>query len=188
MKSLSFYIYRAAHKYSTLVQRISKVKSQTERTKRVHFWTYKKEHNERPNKERFPETESTIRKTFSIPIKPTDPGIRSKGSTFSTGRENLNISIDLKRFKTHGRFHHRTNHTVTRSYYRSDAGLTATGSAAAAAVLALGILDGVQRHHHDDKASKGLPRAKRTICSRKRRHDDVCLTKLDSWNKSPLPM
>ena len=46
-------------------------------------------------------------------------------------------------------------------------------AAAAAAVLSLATLDEVQRHNRDDEADEGSPCAKRTLCSRKRRDEDV---------------
>ena len=41
------------------------------------------------------------------------------------------------------------------------------------AVLSLASLDRVQRHNRDDEADEGPPCAKRTLCSRKRRDEDV---------------
>ena len=43
----------------------------------------------------------------------------------------------------------------------------------AAAVLALETLDEVERQNRDDEAGEGSPCAKRTLCSRKRRDEDV---------------
>ena len=50
-------------------------------------------------------------------------------------------------------------------------------TAAAAAVLALATLDEVQRHNRDDEVDEDSPRAKRTLCSRKRRDKDVPLSR-----------
>ena len=55
----------------------------------------------------------------------------------------------------------------------------------AAAVLALATLDEVQRHKRDDQADEGFPRAKRTVCSRKRRDKDV-LEHSKQLNAAPL--
>ena len=49
-----------------------------------------------------------------------------------------------------------------------------------AAVLALATLGEVQRHSRDDEADEGSPRAKRTLCSRKRRDQDVRLSTASS--------
>ena len=43
----------------------------------------------------------------------------------------------------------------------------------AAAVLSLATLDKVQRHSRDDEADESSPCAKRKLCSRKRRDEDV---------------
>ena len=43
----------------------------------------------------------------------------------------------------------------------------------AAAVPYLATLDEVQRHNRDDEADEGSPCAKLTLCSRKRRDEDV---------------
>ena len=40
-------------------------------------------------------------------------------------------------------------------------------------MLSLATLDEVQRHNRDDEADEGSPCAKRTLCSRKRRDEDV---------------
>ena len=50
----------------------------------------------------------------------------------------------------------------------------------AAAVLSLTTLVDVQRHNRDDEADEGSPRAKRTLCSRKRRDKDACLSTASS--------
>ena len=47
---------------------------------------------------------------------------------------------------------------------------------AAAAALDSATPDEVQRHNRDDEADESSPRAKRTLCSRKRRGKDVCLS------------
>ena len=52
-------------------------------------------------------------------------------------------------------------------------------------MLALAPLDEVQGHHRDDAADKGSPRAKRTLCSRKRRDKDV-LEHSKQLNTDPL--
>ena len=52
-------------------------------------------------------------------------------------------------------------------------GNTAAAAAAAAAVNDLATLEEVQRHNRDDEADEGSPRAKRTLCSRRRRDKDV---------------
>ena len=44
---------------------------------------------------------------------------------------------------------------------------------AAAAVLSLATLDEVQRHNRDDEADESSPCAKRTLCPRERRDEDV---------------
>ena len=55
----------------------------------------------------------------------------------------------------------------------------------AAAVLALETLDEVERQNRDDEAGEGSPCAKRTLCSRKRRDEDVCLSTAGSSTQTP---
>ena len=55
---------------------------------------------------------------------------------------------------------------------------------AAAAVLSLATLDKVQRHNRDE-TDEGSPCAKRTLCSRKRRDEDVCLSTASSSMQTP---
>ena len=110
------------------------------------------------------------------PVEKVDNGMRGSDFTFSTG-----CADRIARSKT---FLEPTASLATPQNARSqpynsssDAGLT---SAAAAAVLAWSTLDEVQRHNCDDEADDGSPRAKRTLCSRKRRDKDVCLSTANS--------
>ena len=58
---------------------------------------------------------------------------------------------------------------------------------AAAAVLALATLNESQRQNRDDEGDEGSPRAKRTLCSRKRHDRDLCLsTASSSTQADPL--
>ena len=82
-------------------------------------------------------------------------------------------------FEAHRISHRPRKHTIA-PYNSSVAGLTAT-AAAAAAVLALATLDEVQRRNRDDETGEGFPCAQRTLCSRKRRDEDVCLSTASSW-------
>ena len=59
--------------------------------------------------------------------------------------------------------------------------MTFCNTAAAAAVLAFATLHELQRHNRDDEGDRGSPRAKRTLCSRKRCDEDVCLSTASSW-------
>ena len=52
---------------------------------------------------------------------------------------------------------------------------------AAAAVLALVTLHEFQRHNREDERDEGSPRAKRTLCSRKRQNKHVYLSTASSW-------
>ena len=55
----------------------------------------------------------------------------------------------------------------------------------AAAVLALATLGEVQGYNRDDEADEGSPRAKRALCSRKRRDKGVCLSTASSLVQTP---
>ena len=48
-------------------------------------------------------------------------------------------------------------------------------------MLALATLNELQRHNRDDEGDEGSPCAKRTLCSRKGRDKDVCLSRSSSW-------
>ena len=56
------------------------------------------------------------------------------------------------------------------------AAAAAAAGSAAAAVLSLATLEEVQHHNRNDEVDEGSPGAKRTLCSRKIRDEDVCLS------------
>ena len=65
------------------------------------------------------------------------------------------------------------------------AATAAAATAAAAAVRSLATLDEIQRHNRDDEAGEGFPCANRTLCSRKRRDEDVRLGTESSSMQGP---
>ena len=63
--------------------------------------------------------------------------------------------------------------------------LSATPQLLLAAVLSVVTLDEIQRHNRDDETDEGFPCAQRTLCSRKRRDEDVCLSTASSSIQTP---
>ena len=72
-----------------------------------------------------------------------------------------------------------------RYIFFNTAAAAAVAAAAAAAMLSLAALDEIQRPNIDDEADESSPCAKRTLCSPKRRSEDV-LEHSSQLNADPL--